>query len=243
MNEASTCAYCRARWRLAEVDLPPVEHTVEIGDLSRKAVMSQAKNLFGAANVPPTLSGHGLAPDVSHEHIFFLPEDADRDGHIDHVTAFLKRGFDNSTLRAMVSLERLYAGSWGEWPVIEHWIVGPGEPLGSLVGRSRVWTSVTPFLSPRHLKSRHSETDEIHRLCREMGLPEPETITPIPGPEVDGRRLASSDFRWKRLRQYNVTPDKRGGFFRLQFAEPLPGPLALGYNCHFGLGLFRPGEP
>jgi hypothetical protein len=25
---------------------------------------------------------------------------------------------------------------------------------------------------------------------------------------------------------------------RLEFAEPFSGPLALGFGCHFGLGLF-----
>lgn len=31
-----------------------------------------------------------------------------------------------------------------------------------------------------------------------------------------------------------------GGSWRLTFAEPVSGPLALGFACHFGLGLFRP---
>ncbi len=48
-------------------------------------------------------------------------------------------------------------------------------------------------------------------------------------------------FREKRgLRQ----PDRHGSFWRLRFAEPVDpkmhGPLALGFACHFGLGLFRP---
>ena len=35
----------------------------------------------------------------------------------------------------------------------------------------------------------------------------------------------------------------RSGFgFRLSFASPIPGPLALGYGSHFGLGLFVPAD-
>lgn len=29
-------------------------------------------------------------------------------------------------------------------------------------------------------------------------------------------------------------------FWRLTFPEPIQGPLALGFGCHFGLGLFTP---
>jgi CRISPR-associated protein Csb2 len=35
-------------------------------------------------------------------------------------------------------------------------------------------------------------------------------------------------------------PDRHGSFWRLTFAEPVPGPIALGFACHFGLGLFKP---
>jgi len=35
-------------------------------------------------------------------------------------------------------------------------------------------------------------------------------------------------------------PDAHGGFWRLTFAEPVYGPVALGFGCHFGLGMFIP---
>jgi len=35
-------------------------------------------------------------------------------------------------------------------------------------------------------------------------------------------------------------PDRLGSFWRLTFPEPVAGPLALGFGCHFGLGLFKP---
>lgn len=31
--------------------------------------------------------------------------------------------------------------------------------------------------------------------------------------------------------------------FEIEFAEPVCGPIALGFGCHFGLGLFLPVEP
>jgi len=33
-------------------------------------------------------------------------------------------------------------------------------------------------------------------------------------------------------------PDTEGSFWRLTFPEPIQGPVALGFGCHFGLGLF-----
>jgi len=42
-------------------------------------------------------------------------------------------------------------------------------------------------------------------------------------------------FRNKRgLKQ----PDTHGRFWRLTFPHPVAGPLALGFACHYGLGVF-----
>ena len=35
-------------------------------------------------------------------------------------------------------------------------------------------------------------------------------------------------------------PDTHGSFWRLIFDKPVPGPLALGFGCHYGLGIFKP---
>lgn len=40
--------------------------------------------------------------------------------------------------------------------------------------------------------------------------------------------------------QATVFTGNAGVAFRLTFAEPISGPLALGYGAHFGLGLFVP---
>ncbi len=43
-----------------------------------------------------------------------------------------------------------------------------------------------------------------------------------------------------RTRRGLVQSDRHGSFWQLTFPEPIPGPLALGFGCHFGLGLFVP---
>ncbi|MGQ0653218.1 MAG: hypothetical protein ACT4P4_13285 [Betaproteobacteria bacterium] len=37
-----------------------------------------------------------------------------------------------------------------------------------------------------------------------------------------------------------VQPDTPGRLIELRFAQPVRGPIALGFACHFGLGLFAP---
>ena len=37
-----------------------------------------------------------------------------------------------------------------------------------------------------------------------------------------------------------VQPDTLGRLLELRFARPVRGPIALGFACHFGLGLFTP---
>jgi CRISPR-associated protein Csb2 len=37
-------------------------------------------------------------------------------------------------------------------------------------------------------------------------------------------------------------PDAQGSFWKLTFAKPIAGPLALGFGCHYGLGMFKPDQ-
>ena len=51
------------------------------------------------------------------------------------------------------------------------------------------------------------------------------------------RKAAIRRFHHKRgLTQ----PDTLSRLLEIRFAEPVQGPLALGFACHFGLGLFVP---
>jgi len=236
-----TCQFSLARWQLSgPAPLPALSRAISIGTLARKAVMSQCRQIFGASSLPPVLSGHGLPSGQPHRHIFFLPEDADCDGLIDHVNVYLPARFDNATLRALVNLEGLWDGPRGEWRVAQVWVARPGEALGSLVAKSRVFTSATPFLAPRHIKRNFGVPDQIRWQCREMGWPEPQNIDSVNALAGSGTRLHPSDFDWHRPGSFNAPPDKRGSFWRLTFGTPQTGPLALGHGCHFGLGLFRP---
>ncbi|MBF0305384.1 MAG: type I-U CRISPR-associated protein Cas5/Cas6 [Alphaproteobacteria bacterium] len=230
--DGSRSPYVAARWRLAGHNLPALSGAVLVGDLVRRALMSHAAGIGGRDAIPGTLSGHGEGGD----RIFFLPEDADRDGRIDHVLLYRAGGFDNVDLRIATSLRRLWAGSFGEWQVVETWVAQRDEPLGSLIRPSRRWESLTPCVCPIHWKNPPLRT--LSRLCRDAALPPPSAATPSP----DMATRTAGSFAWLRPDQDNRPPDRRGGFWTLTFPEPIRRPVALGFNQFYGLGLFLPGD-
>jgi CRISPR-associated protein Csb2 len=58
--------------------------------------------------------------------------------------------------------------------------------------------------------------------------------------KVNGRKLRWLQFQRRRRHGEGLHAGEFGYGFQLTFAEPVPGPLALGYGAHFGLGLFVP---
>jgi CRISPR-associated protein Csb2 len=123
-------------------------------------------------------------------------------------------------------------------------------PPRSPVGRSRKWRSVTPFIPTRHFKRRGTRRDTggedgfLESTLREdlarRGLPEPVSVRRLPDCRLRGRSIRWIEFRRERLRGGGTKGGHPGAGFEVEFAEPLRGPLALGYGCHFGLGLFLP---
>lgn len=222
---------------------PRIEDAIRIGELCRIAAISRAGKLLGKDKVPSVLSGHGMEKDHRHGHAFYLPEDADRDGRVDHILVYAKDGLSGAPLRALSALTRLWTPDGKEWQVtLEQF--GPVEELSGspCLEKARDWVSVTPYLHPWFRKKSFTVADQLRRECRERGLPEPEvTILETPYEGLDQRRRRPVHFHRfrstpRRLRQ----PDTRGQFVHLKFPEAIMGPLALGFGCHFGLGVFIP---
>ncbi|MFP4131494.1 MAG: type I-U CRISPR-associated protein Csb2 [Thiohalospira sp.] len=237
-----TPAATTVRLALAGKPLPRLEDALRIGEVARKAAISRSERVNGG-HVPAALSGHDLPQDNRHGHAFYLPEDADDDGHIDHILVHAPDGLSPAAVHALDRLTRLWQGDKGEWQV---YLEGYGDPADLTESRytatTREWITVTPYLHPWFAKKRFGVAEQIARECRERGLPEPEVLeegSEWTGPDGRSRRpVHFHRFRDtpRRLRQ----PDTRGRFLRLRFPEPVAGPLALGFGCHFGLGVFLP---
>jgi CRISPR-associated protein Csb2 len=190
-------------------------------------------------------SGHGLSADNRHGHAFYLPEDADGDGHIDHILVHAPDGLSPAAVHALDRVRRLWRRDWGEWPVLLEGYGSTGDLAESVyLGTAHRWRSVTPYLHPWYAKKRFGVAEQIARECRERGLPEPGVAleeVPVEGPDGIMRRPVHFH-RFRDTPKRLTQPDTRGQFVTLTFPEAIEGPLALGFGCHFGLGVFGPLE-
>jgi CRISPR-associated protein Csb2 len=259
-----------ARLVLAGRPRPRIEEAVKIGEIFRLALMARI-----GAPVPASISGrdeHGRPlRDPAHRHAFFLPEDDDGDGSIDHIILFVRDGLEPAVRRAVEGLQRLWIADpqtrlsdnensdddekeekgRREWRLA---LEGFGHPSffadSDLLRRSKNWISVTPYLRPWHTKLSPPEV-ETERMaeeeCRRRGLPILKAVfDPDPDGTGFGRSIAVAGgrrnvlhFHRFRSRRSLAQPDRSGAALLLTFAEPIEGPLAFGFGCHFGLGLFR----
>jgi CRISPR-associated protein Csb2 len=249
-----------ARFLLHAPVQPLVEDTLPLAEEFRHRLLCEFKYVSGGL-FSETLAGKNDArePLRNHEHAFYLPADEDGDGRIDHVTVFAERGFGAEEVRA---LDRLRQLRFGEGDPLRLMLVGLGSRAdfrSPLFAPARTWVSATPFLASRYPKLRGTKRDrpedhvtpqifamhvlrqELDRLRERRGdLPAAVGIDPL---NVLGRRnLRCIQFRRFRKKQGDDGGRRPSGAFRITFAAPVQGPLCLGHSCHFGLGLFLPGE-
>ncbi len=149
-----------------------------------------------------------------------------------------------------------------------HEFGGFNEKAGQsrILAESTEWISRTPFVLTRHLKfSRRSKRDialrdkerrqgleqalrlELERRPQFRHLAGAAQIVPLLEPEQMGTTLGGRFTPWLQFRRTRhsggTTPaDHHGYGFLIRFSEPVRGPIALGYGCHFGLGQFIPAD-
>jgi CRISPR-associated protein Csb2 len=230
------------RLGLAGTTLPRIEAAVRIGELIRMAIMSAADR-WGAGNgIPTEISGH-LQEALDHRHAFYLPEDADGDGHIDHVLIYAPGGLSSSSIRAIENVA--YRGLWSRdgdrWAVIFEGAWESPLTSNSIYGSvASTWVSVTPYLHPWYSKNGFGVPDQVARECSERAFPAPTSVLVLPSIDIGGCERWAAHFHRFRSKRGLRQPDTRGSLLEVTFAEAVPGPLALGFGCHFGLGIFRP---
>jgi CRISPR-associated protein Csb2 len=222
--------------------LPRIEDAVRVGEWLRMAAMSCVKRECGENAIPAVISGHGLGAGNRHEHAFWLPEDADGDGRIDHLLMHIPARVAGAERQALESLHKIWNKDGNEWQLV---LEGQGEALGfadhsPLCRAGRVFVSATPYLHPWHIKKGFGVAEQIRRECHERGWQEPSVVESLPSLRIAGRERLALHFHRFRGKRGLTQPDRRGAFVRLEFAEPVQGPLALGFGCHFGLGMFIP---
>ena len=240
-----------ARFALSSAVLPRLTDAVFLGERMRQALMAKSRGLNGSEHALPVFSGKGadgLRLDDDHSHAFYFPSDEDGDGRIEHMTVYATQGFDKHAQQAIGMLKKLW-GSGGH--DIHTVLIGIGQPqdYGGFLSRdgqapalaqSRIWRSVTPYLLTRHPKKngKDSPTSQVARDLLRRGFPTPEHIEPLDHTKINGKKVRWLEFRRFRNGGGGQFADPRGFGFEIVFAEPVRGPIALGYGCHFGLGQF-----
>jgi CRISPR-associated protein Csb2 len=277
------------RFALRSTALPPLTSTLPFAERARRVFIRRRTNHFHSL----AFSGKNAdgVPLTGHRHAMFLPEDADHDGSIDHLTVCAAGGFDHADWEALRSCPSFF-GTHGQ-PSIELRPVAAGRGAartgrvvasyertdisgrsggrtagpqatghlidaegcsptsaaaraGGLLATATTWVSATPFSLPRFAtagrgrkqRARDTAVEQLRRELRNRGLSDPVRVFELPGTTLaDGRLIEWSDFNTERRKG---TSGYGLAGFRLEFAEPVAGPLALGFGCHFGLGLFRP---
>jgi len=195
------------------------------------------------AEPSPTLSGRDggrkpLQGKHLHAHFFAIPEQADLSGRrISSAVIWASNGFSDSEVVALESITRLSALHHAGLPAQRCAVMSVGDievVAPELVGKSRTWISVTPY-SPVH-HHRGTLVEQLHKdVDRELlyrGLPTVREIELLDGGWLQYRRYRPDK---ERIRQQRPAYG-----LRLEFDDPISGPLALGQLSHFGLGLFQP---
>ena len=131
-----------------------------------------------------------------------------------------------------------------------------------LLGTATTWVSRTPFVLSRHLIRKGAPSLEaiaadpkLHEALIESvrfefrnrdqfaDVADRVVIEPILDRDQTGVSLGGHFTSWIKFRRERLTgagaKAASSGFgFRLTFSEPVSGPIAIGYGCHFGLGQF-----
>ncbi|HZA22720.1 MAG TPA: type I-U CRISPR-associated protein Csb2, partial [Dehalococcoidia bacterium] len=240
------------RYALSGPLLPLLTDTLRIAELMRRSAMSRygRYNNEGASSILSGKEADG-SPRSGHQHASYLPTDEDQDGRLDHLTVWAPAGLNTQEVDALARVDALNSGQGR--PEIRLALLGYGTPGDfrraegisqhhSIFGRGRVWRSITPFVLVRHPKKRRdSPEDQLELELRRRSFPVPEEVAWQKTVRLrSNRELYPLEFyRWRRS---DAAPVGGAYFFHLRFNESVEGPIALGYACHFGLGLFGPAD-
>jgi len=195
------------------------------------------------------LGSNGAGTDHRHAHWIPLVIPGQEPPLVQYLVVWVPRGLQTVDVAALLSLRKM-SGRRGSrengydvrgLPPVEllFQAAGPVRQVApELCGRARRWRSLTPYLPVRHRK-RESLADflmaDVRTELGYRGLPSA-VITPAnPEPRLPDRWAL--EFRRYRMAE-NMSRSRPGLGLRLEFAEPVNGPLLLGQLSHFGYGIF-----
>jgi CRISPR-associated protein Csb2 len=227
--------------------MPLAERTLPQADLLHQAIAAKVGELGGHSQTVVELIGLNAEgkPVTGHRHAHILPLTLlATDKHLDHILIWAPGGLSDSSQNILRAVRKTYMkGGVGELDVR---FAGSGSldefkripALKRVLGLSKVWQSLTPIVLPRHLKKsgRNTIEGQITEELISRGFSQPESIEILHKQTIDFRHFVKTRRNGKR------PPVDFGYAVRINFANPVAGPVSLGHCSHFGLGLFRPTE-
>lgn len=226
-------------WRLTGAPGPSVSHALRVGEALRAAFI-RSRSRLRLDRLPDEL--HATQGPGRHEHFYWLSEDRDHDGRIDHVTAHAHAGLPAVELSALARVGPVWLGRDGEWTLMP---VSMGR-METFIGPARGWSAATAFVTrlwriERNGQQRrgYSPEEQLRREISQQGLPQPRAVFWQDSLRVAGRRVKARHFL-SRTDNRRAPADAWKGFPMMEFDVPVTGPLAFGFGSHFGLGLMLP---
>lgn len=242
------------RWVVASSARPSVHATVAVTHVLRAACQSAFGRMFGGAS-SAQLGGKDARgnPLQGHVHAHYLAVDkptpgrARGDRRIENVLVWVDGSAEGLADDVLAALGTVHLGGLrghehlSDFRPLRLGLEGIGsveEIAPELTASPRnglIWESHTPYVPPRHRKRGQDPVDfvagDVARELQSRNLPTPCRVGVVRGDWLAYRRHR------KRLAEGRWATG-----LRLEFEQPVAGPISIGALSHFGLGLFVPVE-
>jgi CRISPR-associated protein Csb2 len=224
----------------------------------------QAGLVLSRAGIPDDhrqriLGTNGAATDHLHAHWIPLADGYERGAPVRSLIVWIPQGLQTDDVRAVLAMRTMSGRRGGGnesggydvrgFPEVEVLFQAAGQieqVAPELCGPARRWRSLTPYLPVRHRKQESPEQYLTADVAAELGyrprhrdLPPP-VVTRVEQGYAMVDRWAS-EFRRHRITE-RMSRSRPGLGLRLEFPEPVTGPLLLGQLSHFGYGIFAHDE-
>lgn len=227
--------------------LPTRGRAVPLADALHKAAVARL-----AAPVFTGKDANGRRLSGPHPHAHWLPLSLNGRPQVDHVLVFApgpdgNGWLDADAIAALGSIDRTWSKDIAE---LRMTLVGVGripDIRNALaqqrrhapeLAEARIWRSATPFVPRKWLgRGRKRLENQINEELQERKLPPAEVR--LLGLR-DHTALRKHELRRPKERESDdsTRPRRAPHAIELRFEHPISGPLVLGRNSHFGLGLF-----
>lgn len=229
-------------WQLLGDNLPAITRTVTVAEAARAMVIRGFGRKYGQDRMPDGLHGPGHPGSGPHSHAYWLPEDRDRDGRIDHLTIHTPAGFDIRSASVLTDPGPLIVDHAGKYRLRRVREQNAGAEA------TCAWVSATPFIGPRHSFRNHPDRPRASRSAAAQLAFELARMRDPLGQSLPRARIIPMDRRSQPpLHAFTLATRFRADLTRpvrdwlaIEFETPVSGPLAVGLAAHFGMGQFKP---